>query len=261
MGVPTIQQWERAEIERSCIEAQQTRAEDLRLWESNIQRYLNPASTTPYPLEYAFYLLGDVRGGDVLDVGCGSGENAVLLARRRARVVACDISDALVGLARQRLELHGLIDSVRFFVASAHQLPLPDGSVDVVFGIAILHHLDLRIVASETRRVLRNGGRAIFQEPVRNSRVLRAVRSIIPHRAPDVSPYERPLTDAELRRFASGFRSYHARAFMLPHVNLVNMVPALRKALHPSYRLDGTLLRRMPQLKGFAGVRVIEVRK
>ena len=248
-------------MERSSIEAVQTHANDLQLRESNIQRYLNPGSTTPYPLEYAFHLLGDVRGRTVLDFGCGSGENAVLLARRGARVVACDISEALVDLARRRLELHGLADSVRFVVASAHLLPLRDGSVDVVFGIAILHHLDLGIVASETRRVLRHGGRAIFQEPVRNSRVLRALRSMIPHRAADISRYERPLTDAELQRFASGFRSYHSRPFMLPHVNLVNMVPALRKALHPSYRLDGTLLHRVPQLRPLAGVRVIEVQK
>ena len=45
---------------------------------------------------------------------------------------------------------------------------MPDASVDVVFGIAILHHLDLPQAAREVWRILKPGGRAIFQEPVRN---------------------------------------------------------------------------------------------
>jgi ubiquinone/menaquinone biosynthesis C-methylase UbiE len=44
---------------------------------------------------------------------------------------------------------------VEFIVGSAHDVPLPDESVDVVFGIAILHHLDLKLAARELRRVLR----------------------------------------------------------------------------------------------------------
>ena len=144
-----------------------------------------------------------------------------------------------------------------FVVGTAHELPLLDASVDVVFGIAILHHLDLPLVSREVHRVLRQGGRAIFQEPVRNSPTLRALRSLIPWTAVDVSPFERPLTDDELRAFAAPFSSMRVRAFCLPHV----MVGALfsRGHVHRLYQLDAMLLRTVPSLQYYAGIRVIEV--
>ena len=132
---------------------------------------------------------------------------------------------------------------VEFVVGSAHDLPLPDESVDVVFGIAILHHLDLKLAAREVRRVLRPGGRAIFEEPVRNSPLLKFVRRLIPYRSPDVSPYERPLTDAEMDEFASGFSSTRSQAFTLPTTAVASLVPPLRRfvpastaaAAHPPF--------------------------
>jgi SAM-dependent methyltransferase len=133
--------------------------------------------------------------------------------------------------------------------------------VDVVFGIAILHHLDLRRVVAETHRILAPGGRGIFQEPVRNSKVIRAVRAMIPYRAPDVSPFERPLTDGELRQFAASFRALRTRAFTLPHVSVATVVPALRRLIHPFHRIDGMALRAFPWLAPYAGIRVIELVK
>jgi SAM-dependent methyltransferase len=150
---------------------------------------------------------------------------------------------------------------VQFVVGSAHDLPVADGSVDLVFGIAILHHLDLRLVSREVHRVLRTGGRAIFQEPVRNSRLVRFLRSLIPYRAPDVSPFERPLTDGELAMFAERFSSMRTRAFGLPHVALGQVLPLIRRYTDWLYRSDAAMLRAMPRLSHFAGIRVIEVTK
>jgi len=195
----TVTEWERAEIHRSEFEAAHTPAERLIASEPNVARYMNPPRDTAYPLEYAFALLGDVRGKTVLDFGCGSGENSLLLARRGAHVIGFDISTALLSLASKRLALNGLADRAEFIVGSAHDVPLPDASVDAIMGIAILHHVDLKKAASEVHRVLKPGGTAIFQEPVRASATVRAVRRMIPYRAPDVSPFERPLTTKELK--------------------------------------------------------------
>ena len=200
-----------------------------------------------------------MRGKVVLDFGCGSGENSLVLARRGARVIGFDISESLLRLAERRMALNGMQGQATFLAASAHELPIASGSIDVVVGIAILHHLDLAIVSRETRRVLAPGGRAIFQEPVRNSRMLRALRALIPYRHSDVSPYERPLTDGELQAFGSAFRSCRARAFRLPHVQVATAVPALRKLVHPCCLVDGMLLRMMPRLSALAGVRVFEL--
>jgi SAM-dependent methyltransferase len=254
-----MQTWERAEIARSSIEATLTADAALRVSAKNLARYGRPPATTPYPLEYAYHLLGDVRGRRIVDFGCGSGANAVQLANRGAHVWAVDISEDLIRLGQRRLAVNGRAGGAQFIVGSAHDLPLPDASVDIVFGIAILHHLDLQLVSREVHRVLKPGGRAIFQEPVRNSPVVRFLRSLIPYRAPDISPYERPLTDAELRAFAAPFAAVRSRAFALPFVRLTEIVPPLRRYVDLAYRADAALLRRAPFLQRYAGIRVVEV--
>ncbi|MGE0448692.1 MAG: class I SAM-dependent methyltransferase [Vicinamibacterales bacterium] len=250
-----IRAWEEAEIERSSVEAKLTPLERLRMSEWNLSRYLDPPAATPFPLEFAFHLLGDVRGKTVLDYGCGNGENALPLVKRGACVVGLDVSQDLLSLARRRLALHG--EAAAFLAASAHDLPLPDASVDAVLGIAILHHLDLVLAAREIHRVLKPGGLAIFQEPVRNSRLLKTIRALIPYRSEEVSDYERPLTDGELRTFASGFRNYDSRAFSLPFINLAQVLPPLRRFVPQLYRLDGAILSRTRRLDAYAGIRVV----
>jgi SAM-dependent methyltransferase len=258
---PGMHSWERAEIERSSVEAVLTPDSSLKVSARTLARYVAPPMRTPYPLEYCYHLLGDVHGRRIVDFGCGSGANSVLLAGRGAEVWGVDISEDLIRLAERRLAVNRRAGGARFVVGSAHDLPFPDGSVDVVFGIAILHHLDLALVSREVHRVLRPGGRAIFQEPVRNSRAVRFLRSLVPYRAPDISPYERPLTDAELRAFASPFSTARVRAFGLPHVALGQILPLVRKRVDWLYRTDAALLRAIPALSYYAGIRVTEVTK
>lgn len=253
--------WERAEIERSEHEAQHTPSARLVANERNVARYLNPPLDTAFPLEYAYALLGDVHGRTVLDFGCGSGENSVLLARRGARVIGVDISEPLLQLARRRMRVNHLDGMATFVAGSAYDLPVQDGAVDVVLGIAILHHLDLAAASREIHRVLRPGGIAIFQEPVRDSKLVRTVRQMIPYRAPDVSPFERPLTTPELEAFASRFSVVAWRPFSLAFVNVAQAAPPLRRFLFSAYALDRQILQRFPMLKRYSGIRVLAVRK
>jgi SAM-dependent methyltransferase len=258
---PSMRAWERAEIERSDVEASLSSDRSLVASPRTRTRYANPPAATAYPLEYAYHQLGDVRGKTILDFGCGSGANTVLLANRGARVIAFDISESLLRLAARRLDVNGVAGGAAFLAASAHDLPLPQSSVDVVFGIAILHHLDLALVSREVHRVLRPGGRAIFQEPVRNSAVLRFARRLIPYRAPDVSPFERPLFDRELRAFAAPFKTVESRAFGLPHVRIGERLPIWRRDPDTLYRADRAILATMPALQRYASIKVITLTK
>jgi SAM-dependent methyltransferase len=254
--------WESAEITRSGVEARLTRhATGGRLNDRTVRRYRNPPAETWYPLEYAYHLLGDVHGQRVVDFGCGSGANSVHLALRGAALAGLDISESLIRLARERLEANGVERTSRFVVGSAHDTPFADDSVDVVFGIAILHHLDLALVAREVHRILKPGGRAIFQEPVRNSAILRGLRRLIPYRAPDISPYERPLRDDEVQAFGRRFTSMRVKAFTLPFVKLAMFVPRIRKSPDWWYGVDARLLARFPFLRSYASIRVIELTK
>jgi len=253
--------WEQAEIARSRSEAERTSIESLYVPDANRERYRNPPADTPYPLEYVYHVLGDVSGQVVLDLGCGKGGNSLLVALRGGRVIGVDVAEPALALARTRLAMNGIVSPVLLVASSAHAIALPDESVDVVLGIGILHHLDLSLVAGEVRRVLKPGGRAIFKEPVRESRALKFIRGLIPYREADVSPFERPLTEAELREFARELRVSRSRAFGLPFVNVMAVVPFLKQWLLAGYRIDKAILERMPFLARYASTRVVELLK
>src|SRR5687767_4883512 len=59
----------------------------------------------------ALEALGPVRGRRVLDLGCGHGMAAVVLARCGARVVGCDLSVGYLAEARRRAEANGVLVS------------------------------------------------------------------------------------------------------------------------------------------------------
>jgi SAM-dependent methyltransferase len=252
---------ERAEISRSDVEAVETVAAGLAIAECQIARYMDPRPDTAFPLEYAFAVLGDVVGRTILELGCGSGINSVLLARRGARVIAVDISRSLIEVAARRVAVHGVGDRVRFVTGSAHDLPLAAESVDVVVGISVLHHLELDAAAREIGRVLKPGGRAIFKEPVRASSLLRLARPVVPYRRSDVSPFERPLTPADLETFRRRFVAGVCRSFWLPFVNVARVVTPQSRWFETAHRVDAAILRRWPVLTPLAGIRVFAVEK
>jgi len=94
-----------------------------------------------------------------LDVGCGNGRHAELLAGVADRVVGLDASRALLQAATDRVG-----DSVALLQGDATRLPLAAGSVDLAVYVATLHHLPSqsarRASLDELARVLAPGARA-----------------------------------------------------------------------------------------------------
>ena len=98
-----------------------------------------------------------VPGIAALDVGCGTGNVAIPMARRGATVTGVDIAPNLLAQARERATAEGL--DVRFDEGDAEQLPYADGSFDVVvsmFGAMFAPRPEM--VVSEVARVLKPGG-------------------------------------------------------------------------------------------------------
>lgn len=253
--------WERAEVDRSAVEAREAEAAGLRLRDSQVLRYLDPPLTSNYSLEYGFALLGDLRGKTVLDFGCGAGANAVVLRTRGARVLALDISPHLLDCTKKRLAAHGFHDDAEFLLASGHEMPIPSDSVDIVFGAAILHHLDLAEAASEIRRVLKPGGFAVFVEPVRDPRLYVLARKMVPNRDEDISPFEYPLTTKQLNGFRAGFEAVVVRRFILPTTTIVGALRMGDAAIRLSRKIDGFLLGTFPKLGWWATIEVFRMTK
>jgi SAM-dependent methyltransferase len=110
-------------------------------------------------------LLGDpteLAGAAVLEVGCGSAPCARWLAARGARVVAMDLSGAMLRHARNAAARTGIDPPL--VQAHAGALPFADGSFDLAcsaFG-AVPFVADTAAVMREVARVLRPGGRWVF---------------------------------------------------------------------------------------------------
>jgi SAM-dependent methyltransferase len=93
--------------------------------------------------------------GRALDVGCGTGELARLLAARCRHVTGLDLSPNMVAEARRRSDG---VDNVEYAVGDVMTAPLPTGAFDVVASVAMLHHLPLELVLVRLRDLLRPGG-------------------------------------------------------------------------------------------------------
>lgn len=73
-----------------------------------------------------------------LDLGCGSGRWARLVAPRVGRLLCFDASQAAVDVAKRNLEG---VENAEVAVACIDELPVPDGSADFAYSLGVLHHI------------------------------------------------------------------------------------------------------------------------
>jgi len=96
---------------------------------------------------------------DILDVGCGSGNNSLALAAKGHKVRGVDISEE--GIARYRS--HGFDGHV---VDLESGIDYPGGTFDLVFCSEVIEHMTSpEILAGEMFRVLKPGGRLVLSTP------------------------------------------------------------------------------------------------
>lgn len=112
------------------------------------------------------YAMMNVQAGhDILDVGCGVGDDVVALARLGvARVVGVDNSETMIQEAQRRVD--GLDLPVEFRVADVYALPFPGQSFDGCRADRLFQHLaEPQLALVELVRVTRPGGRMVIVDP------------------------------------------------------------------------------------------------
>lgn len=115
----------------------------------------------PQPLVVEFEQQGRITG-EVLDIGCGPGDNAIHLAGLGHQVVGVDVAPTAIEQARARAAARGL--TMEFAVGDATTLEGYDNRFDTVLSSGLLHNLDpqqQRSHVAALTRVLKPGGRLI----------------------------------------------------------------------------------------------------
>ncbi len=205
---PRLTERQRREREAHDRWAESTRDETLLVRES---------FESPTALENRFILshFGDLSGRRVLDLGSGMGEASLYFASRGASVRAVDISPGQLAVLEQAAKAQGL--DVKTFCGPAERLPYADGEFDIVYGNGVLHHVEIKTVIPEMRRVLKPGGRFAFIEPLAYNPAIWVYRWL----ASDVRTQdERPLERADVQWILTQFSRAEHREFWIASLGI-----------------------------------------
>jgi demethylmenaquinone methyltransferase/2-methoxy-6-polyprenyl-1,4-benzoquinol methylase len=159
--------------------------------------------------------LANVQAGQrVLDVACGTGRGTVGLAQAigaEGRVDALDLSEAMLGQARTKLEKLGLKDRVHFKQGNARELPYPDQIFDLVYNGYMFDLIPLdgfSPILKEMRRVLKPGGKLVLVNMSKPNerktffeRIYERGWAVMPCRPVLMSGYLEPAGFTEIQRF------------------------------------------------------------
>lgn len=122
-----------------------------------------------------------LRGKQVLELGCGQGEGQRILRRDfgAARVVGCDLDRRQLARARRRQAGDSRLGWVQ---ADAQCLPFPCAHFDAAVSFNALHHVpDWEAALMEARRVLRPGGQLLLLETLRGFLQAPPMRQLMEH--------------------------------------------------------------------------------
>lgn len=147
--------------------------------------------------------LSQFENQKILSIGCGTGSFETFLARNNNRITAIDISPESIKKLEQTLHDEG-VSNVQTKLMDAENLDFEDKTFDLIYGIAILHHLDLQNAIPEFKRVLKDNGRLLFIEPPANNYLVNRYRNSTPHMR---SKFEHPLTDKDIRFIQNYFKT------------------------------------------------------
>jgi SAM-dependent methyltransferase len=108
-----------------------------------------------------------------LEVGCGLGNLSRILAQRCDRVVALDLSDEMIRIARERSAAHA---NIEYRVADATTWDFPAERFDCVASVASLHYMPLEPLLAGMKRALRPGGVMLIFDLYQPSGIRAALR-------------------------------------------------------------------------------------
>lgn len=204
---------------------------------------------------------------NLLDFGCGPGDNSLRFSRAGFKVTGFDISENNIESCKTLFKENKTEGN--FIVSVAEELPFADESFEVVAGIDILHHVDIVKSIKEVRRVLKTGALAVFREPIEvpildNLRNTALVTMFIPNRVSfekHITEDERKLNKADLELIKSIFPDITIERSLI--LSRLDKFIRRRKSSKASFleKVDHILCKYIPFYKNLGGAAVIILKK
>jgi len=139
--------------------------------------------------------------GKILDLGTGTAQIPIELLRRDARfkVVAIDLAESMLDLARRNVDAAGFSQQIRLEKVDAKQLRYPSESFAAVISNSIVHHIpEPHGVLAEACRMLQAGG-VLFVRDLLRPKDDATVLHLVDTYAAGANAHQRQLFEASLR--------------------------------------------------------------
>lgn len=211
--------------------------------------------------------LGDLKDKKLLDLGCGLGESSVYFAKKGARVIACDISEGMLNVAKQLAKKHNVnIDTLNSY---SDKLEVDNETLDIVYAANLLHHVEIESTLKEVKRVLKKNGIFVSWDPLAHNPLINIYRKMATEvRTED----EHPLKINDIRIFKKYFKkvSYETtwfftlwiflKFYLIEKVDpnkerywkkIINEQKRLEKTYYTLEKLDKLVLSFLPFLKRY----------
>ncbi|MBP7088558.1 MAG: methyltransferase domain-containing protein [Candidatus Omnitrophica bacterium] len=135
------------EIPQEILSVPKDKAGQISFFKNNLEDYEQNVVNSNYyqaldAVVFTDWIKANLKVGDiVLDAGCGTARQSILLAQHKANVMGLDICEEMLTLAKDKVSRLGLDGLVDFFIADAANPPFKNNSFNACILYGTLHHL------------------------------------------------------------------------------------------------------------------------
>ncbi|MAG79222.1 hypothetical protein CMI40_02500 [Candidatus Pacearchaeota archaeon] len=153
---------------------------ETKKWWEGMAKYYQEECKIPIDIHYGpgspnekeLKLLGNLKGKNILEIGCGGAQCGIAMAKQGAKVTGIDISKEQLNFAKELAKKNKV--KIKFIQGDIRDLkPIKSNSQDIVFSAFALHYVDnLSKCFKEVYRVLKKNGIFVFSFDHPFSRVI-----------------------------------------------------------------------------------------
>lgn len=193
---------------------------------------------------------------NILEVGCGDGEftkRLIAVIPQTTMLTATDITPEVLSRSKKIIKNKKLI----LKISNLESLDFPENKFDIICGISILHHVDLKKALQEIYRVLKKGGEIFFTEPnMLNPQIFFGLHIGFLRKKMEFSPDETAFIRWRLEKQfkKSHFKNVKIKNFDFLHPNIPSFF------ITPGQKLS-QIAERIPLIKEISGSLLVYAKK